>query len=314
MSSPSPSASGSSRSSATSEPTISVKKTSKKSKDKGKQKSSTGEGKNEGVDQNWAYKPPAGAVLIEEDVDAGEFDWDKVNGDDVELWLIRVPESVKPKYLENLQVEVPSSSKSTRIGSVKRKHATFDIWSVGENDDDLPVGGEEIKNISCLLPKKGKKGKLYPAPKPFACHLVIAAQAVVPSPITPSESGPDPETGKYKSVPRQRYPAELLKHRFMPYGSVGGVDESVVNGEDVAMDVDVEEVPSPKKQKKVDDRKKDEAVKEKDTKKSPVVETKKSKGKKRKGDADEDVTATPVHKKSKKAKTSSCDLSSLALR
>ena len=142
------------------------------------------------------------------------------------------------------------------------------------------------------------------APKPFARHLVIAAQAVVPSPIAPSESGPDPETGKYKSVPRQRYPAELLKHRFMPYGSVGGVDESVVdpvNGEDLSMDVDVEEVSSPKKQKKVDD-KKDEAVKEKDTKKSPVVETKKSKGKKRKGDTD--VTGTPTPKKSKKAKTS----------
>jgi hypothetical protein len=94
----------------------------------------------------------------------------------------------------------------------------------------------------------------------------------------------------------------------MPYGSVGGVDESVVgpvNGEDVAMDVDVEEVPSPKKQKKVDDKKKDGVVKEKDTKKSPVVETKKSKGKKRKGDADADVTGTPAPKKSKKAKTSS---------
>ena len=92
----------------------------------------------------------------------------------------------------------------------------------------------------------------------------------------------------------------------MPYGSVGGVDESVVgpvNGEDLAMDVDVEEVASPKKQKKVDDKKKDEAVKEKDTKlKSPVVETKKLKGKKRKGDAD--VTGTPTPKKSKKAKTS----------
>ena len=96
MSSPSPSGSGLSRSSATPEPTISVKKTSKKSKDKAKKKSSTGQGKNEGIDQNWAYKPPAGAVLIEEDVDAGEFDWDKVNVDDVELWLIRVPESVSP--------------------------------------------------------------------------------------------------------------------------------------------------------------------------------------------------------------------------
>lgn len=304
MSSPSPSGSGSSRSSATPEPTISVKKTSKKSKDKGKQKSSTGQGKNEGVDQNWAYKPPAGAVLIEEDVDAGEFDWDKVNSDDVDLWLIRVPESVKPKYLENLQVEVPSSSKSTRIGTVKRKHATFDIWSIGGDDDDLPIGGEEIKSISCLLPKKGKKGKLYPAPKPFARHLVIAAQAVVPSPIAPSESGPDPETGKYKSVPRQRYPTELLTHRFLPYGSVSGVDEFVVGpveGKDVAMDVDVKDVASPKKEKKVNDKKKDEAVEEKDTKKSPVVETKKSKGKKRKGDAD--VTDTPALKKSKKAKT-----------
>lgn len=89
----------------------------------------------------------------------------------------------------------------------------------------------------------------------------------------------------------------------MPYGSVGGVDESVVglgNGEDLAMDVDVEEVPSPKKQKNVDDKKKDEAVKEKDTKKSPVVETKKSKGKKRRGDAD--VTGTPAPKKAKKVK------------
>ena len=150
------------------------------------------------------------------------------------------------------------------------------------------------------------KFNVHSAPKPFARHLVIAAQAVVPSPIAPSESGPDPETGKYKSVPRQRYPAELLKHKFMPYGSVGGVDESVVdpvNEEDVAMDVDVEQVASPKKQKKLDDKKKDEAVKEKDTKlKSPVVETKKSKGKKRKGDVD--VTGTPAPKKSKKVKTS----------
>jgi len=90
----------------------------------------------------------------------------------------------------------------------------------------------------------------------------------------------------------------------MPYGSVESVDESVVspvNGEDVAMDVDVEEVPSPKKQKKVDDKKKDEALKEKDMKKSPVAETRKLKGKKRKGDAD--VTGTPAPKKSKKAKT-----------
>jgi hypothetical protein len=68
---------------------------------------------------------------------------------------------VKPKYLENAKVELPSSSKSARIGTLNRKHATYDIWSVGDNDDDQPVGGEEIKGLSCLLPKKSKNGKLF---------------------------------------------------------------------------------------------------------------------------------------------------------
>jgi hypothetical protein len=39
--------------------------------------------------------PLAGSTLLEEDVDAGEFDWDKINDDeDLELCLIRVPDSV----------------------------------------------------------------------------------------------------------------------------------------------------------------------------------------------------------------------------
>lgn len=69
----------------------------KKSKDKGKQKAvvADGTGKNEGTDPDWEYKPPPGSVLLENTVDAGEFDWDAINNDeDVELWLIRVPDSV----------------------------------------------------------------------------------------------------------------------------------------------------------------------------------------------------------------------------
>jgi hypothetical protein len=73
---------------------------------------------------------------------------------------------VKPKYLENIQLDKPISSVSPRsavVGILKRKHTTFDIWSVGDDgDDDLPVGGEELKGLSCLLPRKSKKGKLYP--------------------------------------------------------------------------------------------------------------------------------------------------------
>ena len=69
----------------------------KKKKDKGKRKSLAQDpGKNEGVDLNWAFAPPPDCVLLEdEDTDAGEFDWDKINDDrDLEVCLIRVPDSV----------------------------------------------------------------------------------------------------------------------------------------------------------------------------------------------------------------------------
>lgn len=71
---------------------------------------------------------------------------------------------VKPQYLENLQIQMPMSSRpsqSTCVGTVKRKLTTFDIWSVG-NDNEQSVGGEEMKSLSCLLPRKKMKGKLYP--------------------------------------------------------------------------------------------------------------------------------------------------------
>jgi len=39
----------------------------------------------------------------------------------------------------------------------------FDLWALDEEEDSQnPVGGGEIKAISCLLPRKKKKGKLYP--------------------------------------------------------------------------------------------------------------------------------------------------------
>jgi hypothetical protein len=91
-----------SMSSASESPTASLSitppapKKNKPAKDK-KGRKKKDQRKNEGIDLNWAYAPPPGAILIEEDVgaDAGEFDWDKINDDDdLELCLIRVPESV----------------------------------------------------------------------------------------------------------------------------------------------------------------------------------------------------------------------------
>ena len=84
-------------SSASPEPQIAKKK----SKAKGKAKATSafqaaGRGKNEGVDPTWAYKPPSDVVLVNNSItDGGEFDWDTLSrDDDLELWLIRVPDTV----------------------------------------------------------------------------------------------------------------------------------------------------------------------------------------------------------------------------
>ena len=153
----------------------------KESKEKRKKKSKTKNppvlpehGRNEGTNPHWAYKPPPDAVLVDHDVDAEEFDWDAVkNDEDLELWLIRVPDGVsepqhsfsakmaietfffrqvKPKYLENIKINHPSSSKNERLGTLVRKYATYDIWSIGK-EDDQPIGGEEIMELSSLLPR-----------------------------------------------------------------------------------------------------------------------------------------------------------------
>ena len=116
---------------------------------------------------------------------------------------------------------------------MERKYATYDIWSIGSDDKgESSIGGEEVTGLSCLLPRKRKNGELYqgeqsnghlspqfihsflrPASKPITRHLVVSAQAVLPTPLVTA-----PSAG-HKNVPRQVYPQERLKHRFLPYGS-----------------------------------------------------------------------------------------------
>ena len=116
------------------------------------------------------------------------------------------------------------------------------------------------------------------APKPVARHIVVSAQPVLPTPEHTAESTLDP-TPVYNNPPRQVYPKELLKHRFMPYGSETPVDKTVDD-----MDVDVEGT-----------MRKDVLPEEP----SMQMEKPSTKRKKRKGD----VEATP--KKSKRARRAS---------
>lgn len=66
---------------------------------KGKQPTAvvTPHGKNEGVNPDWAYKPPEGAKMLDiDEEDTADFDWDALqDSKDLELWVVRVPEGVR---------------------------------------------------------------------------------------------------------------------------------------------------------------------------------------------------------------------------
>ncbi|KAL1742219.1 hypothetical protein HDZ31DRAFT_43716 [Schizophyllum fasciatum] len=267
----------------------------RKPNDKGKQKEA-------GI-ANWALEPPSGAVAIDDaSVNVGEFDWDAVNADpDNEVWLIRVPEGVKPKHLEASVLSSSSLAKTSRtgkVGSLSRKHTTYDVWSLADVDDAenadpegaaaTPVGGEELRALSCLLPRRKKRGDLYLAPKPVARHLVFSARELQPAP--PQSAIP------LQNPPRQSYPEEMLTHKFMPYGSlVAAADEDG----DIAMDAPVAEAEAPPVEESTHmkkDKKDKKVKKEKKTKEETATTTK---AQKRKGDAEDDGP-----KKSKKKKVS----------
>lgn len=172
------------------------------------------------------------------------------------------------------------------------------MWSIRKNDSEIsdirsravPVGGEEVLGLSCLLPRRKHGGKLYSCtcllhlvvihnflsayvtgPKPIAHHLVVSARNPLPTPDPSSPELPtqDPATRRY------RHPQHLLKHHFVPYGGNGVTHAgktSMMDTDDV-VEVTREEVAAPLHSGKSDGPTKEDA-------------SKANKPKKRKGDAD----------------------------
>ncbi|CCM05761.1 uncharacterized protein FIBRA_07994 [Fibroporia radiculosa] len=206
------------------EPELVTKKSKKpSSKAAGKKKQLPHGQNNEGdsdADSDWAYQPPPGFVCINHAGDNGEFDWDAVKDDDgLELWLVRVPGGLKPKALHGLKIDGPAAAadaRTARVGTVDRRHASYDVWALGDGDS---VGGEELRGLSCLLPRKKEGGRLVQAPRPVARHLVITTQAASPTPVVAQDTSA-PLAVAFQNPPRHSYPPELLKHRFMPSGSL----------------------------------------------------------------------------------------------
>jgi len=102
---------------------------------------------------------------------------------------------IKPKNLDGLEIDAPLPSRSGQVGSLSRKGTVYDIWSMGDEDTEF-AGAEELRGLSCLLPRRKKAGKLYMAPKEIARHLVVSAQ--------PSRG--HPSGGPTHSVPKSFSP------------------------------------------------------------------------------------------------------------
>lgn len=120
-------------------------------------------------------------------------------------------------------------------------------------------------------------------------HLVISTKSSLPTP-DPSSDSDMPYQAIHQNPPRHSYPREILKHRFMPTGSLAltGEEESTITVDSNEMNVDatVSEVPA-SSLKKISKKTKDEEG------------SGESKSKKRKGEA-----ASPT-KRSKVTKTAS---------
>ncbi|KAM6500972.1 hypothetical protein JOM56_003986, partial [Amanita muscaria] len=170
---------------------------------------------------------PPGYRLLDSDsvLDDDPFDWDTIkNNPNLELWLIRMPNNLSAKHLESVALSPSSSIHPSKLGELTRKETTYDIWSQSPNangDEALqqPICGEEMKSITCLLPRRSKGGGLYAAPKPITRHVVITTKPDQPQPVKDPAPSANTSVTIHQNPPRQSYPPNLLKHRFMPYGS-----------------------------------------------------------------------------------------------
>ncbi|KAL0577660.1 hypothetical protein V5O48_004308 [Marasmius crinis-equi] len=214
-----------------------------KSKGKGKGKATKEKSTDKPQDADWAYTPPSNFKAVKDVHDAEEWDWEAFKEDkELELWLIRVPEGVKPRHLESVSIQIPSSSsKSSKVGSISRKREKYDIHEYRDDSAHQSIG-EEIKNISCLLPKRTKKGELRLTPRPITRRLIVSSQGVTakPSEIDSAIERQNPE--------RFSYPKELLTHTFMPYGSQSHLPTPP--GDDMEVDVPQTQKDEEKKKKR----------------------------------------------------------------
>ncbi|CAE6441410.1 unnamed protein product [Rhizoctonia solani] len=245
---------------------------------------SEAQGRNEGA-VDLSYKPPKSmkklTLVDDEAIDAG-FEWGALDSNpDIDVWAVRIPAGLKPVDLAGLKIKLPSGSSAGVTGNFKKADNSYRLQSV---DEENTFGGEEMQNLSCLVPKKEDRGALYAIPRPLK-HLILTREDPIPTP---------PLSAPPSQPVRRPQPLDRLKHTFAPIGS------EPVPPPTSTMDVDQHETESPKKKKKKnlsttveagDVKKNKSKGKSKDKEPQPAEETM---------DVDDTVEPSPLKKANKK--------------
>ncbi|KAH7102023.1 hypothetical protein BKA62DRAFT_829623 [Auriculariales sp. MPI-PUGE-AT-0066] len=246
--------------------------------------------------QHASYTPPAGFRSYENITVDDNFDWDAVDADDnLELWLIRVPDGFKSKQLESATLKAPSSRRR-ELGSIARKSGAVTHLITRVDNQDETGAAEEMQAVRCLLPKKRKAGKMFLAQKKFAQHVVVTR--VPSSPSLDPDAAASTVTADLSAAERPSWPLEQLSGRYIPCGLRGAqYDED--DGFDVANETQLGNASSKSSasspaQEKRDKQKKDKA---KAMEQSVRAEIEERPHKKRKHDED-----SALGKKAKKVK------------
>ena len=97
-------------------------------------------------------------------------------------------------------------------------------------------GRATLRRYAAVFKFRSISDFVYSAPEITTRHLVLSARPDIPSTVMEDGEDVDMSWTTEQNPPRPAYPEEVLKHRFMPYGSLAPPRDGVVS-------VDMDSVP-----------------------------------------------------------------------
>ncbi|CAO3698804.1 hypothetical protein G6F70_004127 [Rhizopus microsporus] len=160
------------------------------------------------------------------------FDKEILQDDDKELWLIRIPDNISEKDLEQLKLKVPTATTTSKLAKLEKDNSKYALYKVPTDNfsssgsssssnsidddkaqNDVGISGQEMLSFDCLVPSREDN-----VDKPFEHCLILDEIVDIPDSTALAESIRDSPIYK-------REQPEGLKLRFLPTGYYSREDE-----------------------------------------------------------------------------------------